>query len=192
MRKTIGLLFVAALAGAGCTTTEETAGRTSIQASVPQETRSAVIRAMAMQPGTLKNVKGLEDAPRIFAGHLKEALGPRRPAWRITVVDDKAPAPEADVTIATELAQVDGGSAAKRFWLGFGAGAIMSVVQVSITDKSGRALAASEISQRTTCPMGACGEENEVLVRANLKQLAESTAEFVSNPAEFESKRKQD
>ena len=191
MKKTIGLLFIAALATAGCTTTEETAGRMSIQAQVPPETRSAVIRPMPMQPGTLQNVKGLHDAPQIFAGHLKDALSPGHPAWRITVADEKAPAPEADITISTALMLVDGGSAAMRFWLGFGAGAITSVVKVSISDKSGRALAASEITQRTSCPLGACGEENEVLVRENLKLLAASAAEFVSNPAEYERKRKQ-
>lgn len=190
MKKTLGLLLLAVLAGVGCTTTEETAGRMSVQSPVPQETRSAVIRAAPMQPGALKNVKGLHDAPQIFAGHLRDALAPKHPAWRITLADEKGPAPEADITISTELTLVDGGSAAMRFWVGFGAGAIMSVVQVSIADKTGRALAASEISQRTTCPLGACGEENEPLVRENLKLLAASTADFVSNPAEYEKKRK--
>lgn len=191
MKKTIGLLLIAALAGAGCTTTEETAGRMSIQAQVPPETRSAVIRPVPMQPGALKNVKGLHDAPQIFAGHLKDALSPGRPAWRIIVADQNAPAPETDITISAELTLVDGGSAAMRFWLGFGAGAITSVAQVSVSDKAGRALAAGEITQRTSCPLGACSEENEVLVRENLKQLAASAAEFVSNPVEYEKKRKQ-
>lgn len=190
MKKIISLLFIAGLTGAGCTTTEETAGRMSIQAQVPPETRSAMIRPMPMQLGALKNVN-LHDAPQIFAGYLKDALSPGRPTWRITVADEKAPAPEADITISTELTLVDGGSAAMRFWIGFGAGAITSVAQVSISDKSGRTLAASEITQRTSCPLGACGEENEVLVRENLKQLAASAAEFVSNPAEYERKRRQ-
>jgi len=76
-----------------------------------------------------------------------------------------------------------------RFWIGFGAGAIVSKVKVSLVDKAGRVLAASELSQRTSCPLGACGEENEPMVRENLKALALSTAEFISNPAEYERKR---
>ena len=186
MKKPFAMLIFVAFSGAGCVSTQEVAGPVSVQAPVPQEIRSAVIRAMPMQPGAIKNVKGLYDAPDLFARELRDALAARHPAWRIAVADAKGAAPDADLTVTTELLEIEGGSAAMRFWIGFGAGAIVSRVKVSMLDKSGRALAASEISQRTTCPTGACSDENEALVRQNLKMLAASTAEFIRNPAEFE------
>jgi hypothetical protein len=138
---------------------------------------------MPMQPGALKNVKGMDDAPALFAGALRDALAPKHPAWRIAVGDAKSPVGDA------ELLEIDGGSAAMRFWIGFGAGAIVSRVKMNMRDHAGKVLATTDISQRTTCPLGACGEENQPMVRDNLKALAATASEFVSNPAEYEKRR---
>lgn len=188
MKRIIAPLCLAALA-AGCVSTQEAAGPVSVQASAPQEVRAALVRAMPMQPGTLKNVKGMDDAPALFAGALRDALAPKHPAWRIAVGEANSPVGDVELVIDTELLEIDGGSAAMRFWIGFGAGAIVSKVKVNMRDRAGKVLAATEISQRTTCPLGACGEENEPLVRDNLKALAASASEFVSNPAEYEKRR---
>jgi hypothetical protein len=189
MRKASGILFFVLMFVAGCTSLEQTSERVSIQAQVPESTRSAVITAAPMKPGTIKNVKGLYDAPQLFARDLRDALVPKRPGWQIKLAEEAAPTPDADVTITTELLEIDGGSAAMRFWVGFGSGATVSRVKVSIVDKAGKLLATSEISERTTCPLGVCTEENEPAVRANLKSLAIGVAEFVTNPAEYEKKR---
>ena len=189
MKRTIAMLFIATLAVAGCVSTEEGAGPVSVQAPLPQEVRSAAIRAMPMAPDALKNVKGLEDAPQLFVRELRDVLAPRHPAWRVAIADAKAAPTDADLTIVTQLTEVDGGSAAMRFWIGLGTGAILSRVKVTMLDRGGKVVAATEISQRSTCPMGACGEENEPMVRENLKMLAASVAEFVSNPAEYEKRK---
>lgn len=189
MSRTLAFLFVAALAGAGCVSTEEARGPVSAQAPAPLEVRAAAIQALAMQPGTLKNVQGMEDAPALFARELRDALALRQPGWRLAIAPAGVASADADLTAVTQLLEVDGGSAAMRFWIGLGTGAIVSRVKVQLLDRAGKVVAATEISQRTTCPMGACGEENEPMVRQNLKTLAASAAEFVANPAEYERRR---
>ena len=185
MKKTLPLLLFMLLSGLGCVGTEEVTGPVSVQAPVPQDVRTALIRAAPMQPGALKNVQKLDDAPVLFARELRDVLAPRHPNWRVTLADAQGAAPDADLVIATELLEIDGGSAAMRSWIGFGADAIVSRAKVSMQDRAGRVLAATEISQRTTCPTGGCDNENEALVRENLKLLAASAAGFVSNPAEY-------
>jgi hypothetical protein len=185
-KKTLTAFLFIVLASAGCVSTEELAGPVSVQAPVPQDVRTALIRAAPMQPGALKNVTDLNDAPALLARELRDALAPGHPAWRVALADAQGAEPDADLVIATELLEIDGGSAAMRFWIGFGAGAIVSRAKVSMLDRAGRVLAASEISQRTTCPTGGCGDENEALVRENLKLLAASAAGFVGNPAEYQ------
>jgi hypothetical protein len=186
MRRALILLLLVALCGAGCVSTEAVTGLVSVQTPVPQEVRLAAIRALPMPPDSLKNVQGLQDAPQLFAREIRDALAPRYPAWRIALIGAQEPAADADLVIVAELVEIDGGSAAMRFWIGFGAGAIVSKAKVSMLDAAGRTVAASEISQRTTCPTGACGDENEVLVRQNLKALAANAAEFVANPAAYQ------
>ena len=186
MKRTLAALLLIGLGGAGCVSTEEVTGPVSVQAPVPQDVRSALIRAAPMQPGALKNVQNLDDAPALFAREVRDALAPKHPAWRVALADAQGAAPDADLVIATELLEIDGGSAAMRFWIGFGAGAIVSRAKVSMLDRAGRVLATTEISQRTTCPTGGCDNENEALVRENLKLLAASAAGFIGNPVEYQ------
>jgi hypothetical protein len=145
---------------------------------------------MPMKLGTIKNVKNMNEAPQLFARDLRDALVPKQPGWQIKLADEKGAMPDPDITITTELLEIDGGSAALRFWIGLGTGKIVSRVKVSIVDKTGKVLASSEISEHTSCPIGACVEENEPAVRQNLKDLAAGVAEFVTNPAEYEKKKK--
>lgn len=190
MKKAGGVLFFISILFAGCTSVEQVSEGVSVQAPIPEGIRSAVIKAVPMKAGVVKNVKSLDDAPQFFARGLRDALAPKHPRWHIRLADENGGMPDPDITITTELVEIDGGSAALRFWIGFGAGAIVSKVKVSITDKTGKVLANSEISERTTCPLGVCTEENEPMVRGNLQGLAAGVAEFVTNPAEYEKKQK--
>lgn len=189
MKLIISVLLSTVLLLAGCTSVEERAEGTRIQAPLPKDVRSAVIQAQPMKEGALKNVKGLDDAPQFFARVLKSELIPRHPDWQIAVAGEKDAVSNPDLTVNTELLEVDGGDAALRFLVGFGAGAVVSRVKVSVVDRAGRELAASEISEHTSCPLGACAEDNEPLVRQNLKSLAHGTAQFITNPPEYEKRR---
>ena len=132
------------------------------------------------------------DIPLLFGNNLKKALIPMHPDWQIRMAGEAAGESAQDLTIKTEILQVDGGSAAMRFWIGFGAGAVSSTVKVSVVDNTGRVLASSEITERTICPMGACTEDNKTIVLDNLDQLAIAAATFISDPAAYEKARSTD
>jgi len=137
----------------------------------------------------LKNVEGLADAHQLFARYLKDALAPKQPGWQVKVADEQGALADRDIIISTELLEIDGGSAALRFWIGLDTGATQSRVRVSILDKTGRDLLTTEISERTICPVGACTESNEAIADRNLQSLAGDVAEFILDPAGYQKKR---
>jgi len=188
----VGGLTSVALLCAGCVSTAPSSGYANVQRPVPEEVWSAVIRPMPMSPDTVKNVDNLTvtDAPSLFAGYVKDALALKQPAWEIKVSDQQGAAHDEDLTITTELVEIDGGSAALRFWIGSNTGASLSRVRVSVLDKAGADVASAEISASTECPAGACTGSNEATVQRNLKKLAEEVAEFVVDPGGYDKKRK--
>jgi hypothetical protein len=181
--------ILAVLICGGCVSTAELPERTEIQAPLPQGTQSAAIRALPMKPGTVKNVEGAIDAPHMLAGYVKEALALKRPGWQIRLADPGGAPISEDISITLELVQIEGGSAALRFWIGLNTGATQSIVNVSTADKTGKALASTKISESTVCPVGACVESNDEMVRRNLQSLAAEIAEFVLDPAQYEKDR---
>jgi hypothetical protein len=187
----ISVLTCVALFCAGCVSTGELAEHPNIQGALPADAQSAVIRAMPMSPGTIKNVEklSLTDAPPLFAGYLKDALALKRPGWQIKLAGDPGTTSGQDLTITTELLEIDGGSAALRFWIGFNTGSTLSRARVSILDAAGKDLANAKISERTDCPVGACTESNEASIERNLKSLAEEVAEFIVDPAAYDKKK---
>jgi len=189
MKKQIAVLISLALFLAGCVSIAELPERINIQAPLPQDIRSVVIQAMPMRPGTIKNVENLTDAPQLFARYVKDALALKRPGWQIKLADEESAMPDRDIIITTELLEIDGGSAALRFWIGLTTGATQSTIAVSVLDKTGNNLATGKISERTICPVGACVESNEDTVRRNLQSLARDVAEFIMDPAEYEKKK---
>jgi Domain of unknown function (DUF4410) len=136
----------------GCVSTAELPERANIQAPLPQGTQSAVIRALPMKPGTVRNVEGVIDAPRMLVGYVKDALALKRPGWQIRLADEAGTSADGDISIALELVEIEGGSAALRFWIGLNTGATQSVVNVSTVDKAGKALASTKISESTFVP----------------------------------------
>jgi hypothetical protein len=176
------------LFAAGCVSVAELPERVKIQAALPQKIQIVMIRPTTMSPGTIKNVDGLTDAPEFFARSLNSALEAKQPGWQVRMVDERGDISGGDIAIATELVNVDGGSAGLRFWIGFSAGAAESTVNATIVDKTAKELATAKISERTMCPVGACVESNEATVRRNLQSLAAEVAEFIVSPTEYEKK----
>ncbi len=189
MRLLEKLAVTLALLCAGCVSTAELSERSSAQAPLPPDTRSATIRALPMQPGASKNVEGVADAPRLLADYVKDALVAKHPDWRVNVADGASAAGGSDVAITLEVLDIEGGNAALRFWIGLGTGATQSVAKVSTADKAGKTLASGKISEQTSCPIGACTETNDEMVRRNLQQLAAEIVAFVLNPAQYEKDR---
>jgi len=189
MKKQTTAWIFFALLGAGCVSTGELAKNVNIQAPLPSGIRTVVIQAVPMKPGALKNVEGLADAHQLFARYLKDALAPKQPGWQVRVADEQGALADRDIIISTELLEIDGGSAALRFWIGLDTGATQSRVRVSILDKTGRDLLTTEISERTICPVGACTESNEAIADRNLQSLAGDVAEFILDPAGYQKKR---
>ena len=190
MQKHTSLLMGLLLVCAGCVSTAELQEGVRVQAPVPPDTHAVVIRPTMLRPDALKNVEGLTDAPQVFARSLRDALQKQRPAWASTLADAQSVLPERGIAVTTELLNIDGGSAALRFWIGLNTGAAESAVKVSVLDKMGAELATTQIANRTICPVGACVGSNEETLRTNLEGLAEETAAFIINPAAYQ-KRKQ-
>lgn len=189
MRKRTFLLTVLGLFCAGCVTTAELQEGVRMKAPLPSDTQAVVVRPTALKPGAIKNVDGLTDAPQVFARSLRDALQKQRPTWESTIADAQGVVPERGIAVTTELLNIDGGSAALRFWIGLGTGAAESAVQVSVLDKTGGELATAQIANRTVCPVGACVESNEETVRRNLENLAQEAAAFIIDPAAYQKKK---
>jgi hypothetical protein len=175
----------AVLVCAGCVSGTESPGRANVQAALPPGIRVVVVQVVPVKAGAIKNAGELKDAPQLFAGYLRDALAKKRPDWQVRLTDD----PQRDMTVAAELAEVDGGDANLRFLIGFTAGAARSAARVSLVDRTGGSLAAAEISQVTACPVGLCTDPNEAMVRRNLQALAEEAAEFIADPAGYAKKQ---
>jgi hypothetical protein len=189
--RTIGVLVSLAFLCAGCASTRGVAEHANIQGSLPQGAQSAVVRVMPMQPAAIKSAGNLSptDVPPLFARYLKDALALRQTGWQIRLADEESATHDQEITISTELLEIDGGSAALRFWIGLNTGKAFSTVRVSLLDKAGKDLANIKISEQTVCPVGACTESNEDTIRRNLQSLAADVAEFVADPAGYDKKK---
>src|SRR5262245_56603039 len=130
LRRTAVGFCVAAVCG-GCVSTGELPEHASIHGPLPQHVRSVAIPAMPMKPGTIKNVEKLTlaDAPPLFTGYLRDALALKQPSWQIKPTGGEGAPSDPDLVMTTELLEIDGGSAALRFWIGLNTGAILSRVK---------------------------------------------------------------
>jgi Domain of unknown function (DUF4410) len=189
MQKLAGLIIFLMLFSAACISVAKLPERAKIQGPLPESVQSVVVRLTTMNPDAIKNVDGLTDAPTYFSRSLKTALEAKQPGRQVRLADEQGAMPDGDIAVATELINIDGGSAGLRFWIGFSAGAAESLVNVTILDKAGKELASAKISARTMCPVGACVESNADTVRRNLNSLASEVAEFTLNPGEYEKKK---
>ena len=89
---------------------------------------------------------------------------------------------EPDLMVDTKLEEIRGGSAAARFWVGFGAGRSVTTVYVKII-RNQHIIAESRITETTTMPDvvgGSFSNEDAILRDAHL--VANKVANFVVNP----------
>jgi hypothetical protein len=142
-----------------------------------------------MQLGAAKNVEGVSDASVEFARFLKDALAHKQPTWLVELWQEQTKTAATDLIVNAEVLEIEGGSRAARFWIGLGAGAAHSTVQVSILDRAANEIASARISEATVCPVGWCVKANKEVIQQDLQILAGKAAEFIVNPAEFERKR---
>lgn len=190
MRTPAIAVILTVLSCAACVSTSVEPERVNVLAPIPQDVRSAVIQALPMKSGSMKNVEGFANANALFAQNVKAALKLKQPAWQIELADPPDTGVGGDLVIVTEILEIDGGSASSRFWIGFGAGKARSTAKVSIRDRDGKELATATVSEATSCPLGACTDSNEAMIDANLKDLGNEAAAFVANPVEFRQRAK--
>ena len=123
-----------------------------------------------------------QDYCQVLAGNIKLAIQQEN---RNFTSDDTNP----DLVVQTTLEEVHGGSAAARFWVGFGAGRSITTVYVKVL-KKGEIIAERRITETTTMPnitTGTYANEDAILQDAPL--VARKIAGFVHNPVEFEKKQ---
>lgn len=91
----------------------------------------------------------------------------------------------ADVNIDIVLEVIHGGSAAARFWVGFGAGRSISTVFVRVS-KGTELLAEARITETTTMPNIATNNwSNEDALMQDVPLVARNIAAFVNDPEKY-------
>ena len=88
-----------------------------------------------------------------------------------------------DLNIEVTLEELHGGSAAARFWVGFGAGRTVSTVYVRIL--KGQELQAEGRVTETTAFTYVIADSNEDAVLQDIPRVARKVAEFVNDPVKF-------
>jgi len=90
-----------------------------------------------------------------------------------------------DLNIDVILEELHGGSAAARFWIGFGAGRTVSTVYVKVL-KGQELIAEGRITETTTLTNLVTGNySNEDALIQDVPQLSRKIAEFVNDPVKF-------
>ena len=170
---------------AGCVS-HSTPQQLSISSTMPVGIRLVELQVLPVAPGTVRNFEQPKDVQKTLAQLLKSSLEAKQPDWQIRIVDTVASPARGDIAVVTEVIEIDGGSAGLRFWIGFNAGAAQSAVRVRIQDKTGREVAAGNISTQRMCPIGACTVSNETMIDEALRALADEISEFVGNPSAYQ------
>ena len=123
----------------------------------------------------------VQDYCQVLQSNIKMALKRENPNFQF---EENSP----DLKIKTILEQIHGGSAAARFWLGFGAGRSITTIHVTV-EKNDKIIAERWITETTTFTnlmTGTYANEDAILQDAPL--IARKIAEFVKDPVTFEKK----
>jgi hypothetical protein len=125
----------------------------------------------------------VQDYCQVLQTNLKMALKKKNPNFKF---EENSP----DLKINTILEQIHGGSAAARFWIGFGAGRSITTVHVTV-EKNDKIIAERRITETTTMPnIMTANYENEDAILQDAPLIARKIAEFVKDPVAFEEKQK--
>ena len=123
-----------------------------------------------------------QDYCQVLEGNIKLAI---QQSNRNFTQDEVNP----DLIVQTTLEEIHGGSAAARFWVGFGAGRSITTVYVKVFKKD-EIIAERRITETTTLPNIATSTySNEDAILQDAPLIARKIAEFVHNPSEFEKKQ---
>jgi hypothetical protein len=173
----------------GCVSVTEAPPGVTVDGTLPPDVNSVVIVASPAGSGAIRNAGTLTDVPRLFALSVRDALAKKRPDWRLRIDEGGRDTAGRDLTITTQILDIDGGSAGLRFWIGFGAGAAEARARITVLGRAGKPIATAEISESAICPLGVCGDSNEEMIQAGLQRLAADAAEFIIDPAGYQQRK---
>jgi hypothetical protein len=114
----------------------------------------------------------------MLEGSIKLSLQKTNPEFQYTNTGS-------NLNIDVTLEELHGGSAAARFWIGFGAGRTVSTAYVRVL-KGQELVAEGRITETTTLTNLITGNySNEDALMQDVPQLARKIAEFVNDPVKF-------
>jgi hypothetical protein len=123
-----------------------------------------------------------QDYCQVLEGNIKLAIQQANRNFTQDVVNP-------DLIVQTTLEEIHGGSAAARFWVGFGAGRSITTVYVKVLKKD-EIIAERRITETTTMPnITTSTYANEDAILQDAPLVARKIAEFVHSPTEFEKKQ---
>lgn len=183
------LTAVLILSLTGCVSVTEAPPGVTVDGTLPPDVKSAVIVAAPAGSGAIRNAGTLTDVPRLFALSVRDALAKKRPDWQLRIDEGGRDTAGRDLTITTQILDIDGGSAGLRFWIGFGAGAAEARARITVLGRAEKPIATAEISESAICPLGVCGDSNEEMIQAGLQRLAADAAEFIIDPAGYQQRK---
>jgi Domain of unknown function (DUF4410) len=118
------------------------------------------------------------DAPPMFADQFVTKLKSAGPFTEVSVLDVSAAPPAGALVVEGKFTEMDPGSRAKRYVVGFGAGKSGVTVEGSIKSADGAMLATFQ--QRRIGVMGVAGGDSMAKLVSDTKTIAEDLAKFLS------------
>jgi hypothetical protein len=118
------------------------------------------------------------DGPRILSERFVAKLKEFGPFADVSAVDSGSPAPDDALVVEGKFTELDPGSRAKRYFVGFGAGKSGVTVEGSVKTASGTLLATFQ--QRHIGVMGAAGGDSLGKLVSDTKSIGEDLAKFLS------------
>jgi hypothetical protein len=176
-----GLISVIIFVIAGCASTLPPKGEIRESYSLDNFNSFAMILSCEETKVTGVRENFATDYCQVLEGNIKLSLRKLNSKWRY---DKKDP----DVLIDTKLEEIHGGSAAARFWVGFGAGRSITTVYVKVI-KENKVLAEQRITETTTLTNIITNNyANEDAIIQDAPLVSKKIAEFEKNPTEFRKK----
>jgi hypothetical protein len=174
-----GILLITALFFAGCTPTLPPQGDIRPSYSIADVRTFSSVMACEHTQSTELSPGFAQDYCDVLGTNIKLALQKENRNFAYAEADP-------DLVVQTTLEEIHGGSAAARFWVGFGAGRSITTVYVKVL-KKGEVIAERRITETTTLTNLATGNySNEDAILQDAPLVARKVAAFVHNPAEFE------
>jgi hypothetical protein len=146
---------------------------------------TVVIRPLSATDGDLVNgdkkdeTKKMQvDGPKMFTDEFVAKLKGMGPFTEVSALDVGSPAPAGALVIDGKFTEMDPGSRAKRYVVGFGAGKSGVTVEGSVKSAEGTTFATFQ--QRRVGVMGVAGGDSMGKLIADTKNIADDLAKFLS------------